>query len=156
EGKYQPDLGVHVGAIRSFALSFSRPLLIGSCVLAMVLGLKVDHSRSAPHTVRLVADITPGPSSSHPENLIEFEGKLYFKAATIGTGADLWRLDGRTANLVADTNPGPESSNPASFEIFGEYLYFRARSEANGVELWRTDGNTVELFADLEPGPDSS
>ena len=110
--------------------------------------------------VVLVNDINPGidndyygsfPNSSYPNNLTEFNGKLYFTADDGETGRELWVSDGTTqgTSLVVDLYPDrlngedsdyPNSSFPASFYEFNHKLYFSARDSRNNPELWVTDG----------------
>jgi hypothetical protein len=66
----------------------------------------------------LAADIQPGPASSYPEALTEYNGDLYFWAQTATLGNRLFRFDGTNVSLVGDlfyylygtTGRGGESS----------------------------------------------
>ncbi len=68
---------------------------------------------------------------------VALNGKLYFAAATAGTGIELWQSDLNGANmaLVKDIVTGTGSASPAQFTLVGSTLYF----VANGG-LYKSDG----------------
>jgi ELWxxDGT repeat protein len=110
----------------------------------------------------LVADINTNPTSvadGYPEELIPFDGKLYFDADDGTHGEELWKTNGGGlgpggTELVADLQPGPGSSIPSDPVVGAGHLWFRAATAA-GNELWNTDGVTLHA-ADIAPGPASS
>ncbi len=94
-------------------------------------------------------------SFSSIDELINFNGTLYFVANDGTSGTELWRSNGTVAGtvLVRDIFPGSESSSPRSLTPMGANLYFSANS-ASGVELWRsngTSGGTTQV-KDIRPG----
>ena len=124
--------------------------------------------------VVLVKDINPGVSedyngssfanSSSPQDLIEFNDKLYFTADDGENGRELWVSDGTAegTQLVANINPGSSSdynngSNIQELAKFGDRLYFGADNGESGTELFVSDGTTegTELLVDFDPGSSS-
>jgi ELWxxDGT repeat protein len=111
----------------------------------------------------LVADIYPGfgellPNSSHPLNLTEVNGTLFFTANDGIHGTELWQVNQEgNAVLVADINP---DNNPNDFlgsfnltEVNGT-LFFTANDGIHGEELWQVnqEGNAI-LVEDINPDP---
>ena len=123
---------------------------------------------------QLLLDINPGisnygyyydgsnPSSSNPDNFIEFNDKLYFTADDGENGYELWVSDGTTSGtqLLLDINPGisnygyAKSSYASNFIEFDDKLFFTANDGENGHELWVSDGTTsgTQLLLDINPG----
>jgi ELWxxDGT repeat protein len=115
----------------------------------------------------MVKDIRPGsdtssgnllPSNSHPRDLINVNGTLFFSADDGGaTGRELWKSNGtaETTVPVKDIFPGSGwSITSSSMAAIGDILYFNADDGENGVELWRSNG-TVEgtyMVKDIFPG----
>ena len=118
---------------------------------------------------QLVKDINPNPiypgTDSSPNDFVESNGKLFFKADDGTTGEELWISDGTTegTQLVKDINPdvstfyyypqGVGSYPEPLIEVAGK-LFFTADDGTNGRELWVSDGTTegTQLFKDLNPG----
>ncbi|NOY72345.1 MAG: hypothetical protein GXP14_08205 [Gammaproteobacteria bacterium] len=111
-------------------------------------------------TTMIVKDINPGPLSSNPSHLTEYQGQLYFVAETDGVGRELWKSDGTEKGtlMVKDIYPGTPSSNPRNFVVFNGLLYFTATNKIFGTELWRTDGSEegTALIKDVVEGEESS
>ena len=138
--------------------------------------------------VVLVADINPDRSSnyyfsdgrnSYPENLTEFNDKLYFTANDGETGKELWVSDGTAdgTHLLVDIDPSSNNNGQNSnyyydpysylytssydvtgFTEFNDKLYFTANDGKNGHELWVSDGTTdgTHLLLDINPGDNES
>lgn len=94
----------------------------------------------------LVADLNP-TSDSYPEELTEYNGKLYFRAyADDSIGTELYVYDGVNApTLVADLFPGSSGgwaneSYPYSLNVVNGKLVFVASSPSGRDELWEYDG----------------
>ena len=91
----------------------------------------------------LAADISPGRSSSAPNNLSVVGGQVYFGAGFPNKGVEPYRFDPATgqATLIRDVQPATEwSSDPTRFISDGtpHGAYFIA--EDLGAGLWHTDG----------------
>jgi ELWxxDGT repeat protein len=118
---------------------------------------------------KLMADLYSGENSygfaysSYPDNLIEFNGRLYFTANDGVHGTELLVSDGTPegTQLVADLYPGENSyfgyinsSSPSDLTEFNGKLYFTADDGENGRELFVSDGTPegTQLAADISPG----
>ena len=103
----------------------------------------------------LVLDIMPGPTSSGPEGLTAFQGRVYFSADPSADGfnnnRELWMSDGTAAGTqqVADLNPFG-SSFPEDITATDQHVYFSAQTFDLGREPYSTDGTTTVLLGDLE------
>jgi ELWxxDGT repeat protein len=88
----------------------------------------------------LLKDISPGTSSSTPQDLFKIPKKnlVYFSASMAGVGRELWRTDGTEAGtvLVSDIYPGTGNSAPRDFFFNNRRLYFSAEGETVGRELF--------------------
>jgi ELWxxDGT repeat protein len=112
-------------------------------------------------TTSLVADITPGESSSSPGFLTAVGNTLFFAATDPTSGRELWKTDGTTTSRVADIRPGvfqfsPGSSYPEDLTAVGNTLFFTANDGSSGRELWKTDGTTTSRVANIFPGEGNS
>lgn len=100
---------------------------------------------TAPGT-RLLVDIDPvvtsrGPLSSSPQDFVEYNGLLFFTAAT-SRGRDLWQTDGTAAGtaMVLDIEPGT-SAAPIELTVAGPRLFFSVGPVLTGPRfLWSSDG----------------
>ena len=88
---------------------------------------------------------------------------VYFGAADLTHGHELWKTDGTEAGtvLVKDIFPGAEAGIPGveagsvfRFAALGQTLYFHARDPEHGEELWKSDGTEAGtvLVKDINPG----
>jgi len=104
----------------------------------------------------LVANISPGATSSSPTNLSAVGNQLFFAANDSITGSELWKSDGTSTatTRVADINPTGSSSTPGNFTVVGNTVYFTATNSSTGKELWKTDlaGTSATLVNDLRLG----
>ncbi len=104
----------------------------------------------------MVADIHPGPGSSNPNELVDWNGTTYFRADDGVHGSELWRTDGTESGtqLVCDIRPGNESSGIGEIVRAGDKLFFRADDGTHGVELWCSDGTPegTALVRDIVTG----
>lgn len=108
----------------------------------------------------LVRDICPGYNSSEPQNLTEFNNKLYFSAYSPESGRELWVSDGTETGtkMLKDINPYTAGSNPSLLTVSSGFLYFVANDGEHGNELWVSDGTEsgTLLTKDINPGSASS
>lgn len=103
--------------------------------------------------VYVVKDIIPA-QKDQVQYLFPALGAMYFCAADLTNGAELWRTDG-TANgtiLIKDINPGKPGSYPQALAEVNGKLLFRATDATMGYELWVTDGTTngTQLLKDFD------
>jgi ELWxxDGT repeat protein len=117
---------------------------------------------------QLVSDLRTGEDNygningAYPNNLVEFNGKLYFTANNGESGSELYVSDGTTGGteLLLDLRTGEDifgnvyGSYPGNFLEFNGKLYFSANNGENGGELYVTDGTAggTELLVDIYPG----
>ncbi|MCC6463134.1 MAG: T9SS type A sorting domain-containing protein [Saprospiraceae bacterium] len=124
----------------------------------LLLGLPVFSQQ-----VTLLKDLRTGSNGSDPfsvNNLVEFNGHLFFAANDGVNGTELWMSDGTPAgtSLLKDIHPGAGSSDCQNFYVVGNALLFTAIHPDHGLELWRTDGTadgTVlvkDIFAGAKDG----
>ena len=87
----------------------------------------------------MVADLRPGPLSSHPQALRALDGYLILAADDGVHGLEPWRSDGTFGGtfLLGDVLAGRRSSSPRDFAVAGEWLLFNAGRPAAGYELFR-------------------
>jgi len=123
-----------------------------------VHGSELWRSDGSEAGTTLVADLSPGSSSSAPSSFTSFAGRVFFAASSPATGREVWftneRHDG--ARLLKDINPGANDGiDPLGFLFLlaGDRLYFPALNEV-GIELWLTDGTTrgTRLIKDIHLG----
>lgn len=104
----------------------------------------------------LLKDITPGSSSSFPNEFTPFANRLFFTANAQGeTGSELWSTDGTATgtSLVKDIHPGSSHATPNDLTVVGDQLLFWADDGSHGQELWRTDSSLqTTLVKDIRPG----
>lgn len=116
-------------------------------------------------TLRMVADIYADTVSSSPDNMIAYNGKLYFTADDGTHGDELWVYDPATEDcqMVYDINSGSQGSSPENMLVFNGKLYFTATDgymlldrSYSGTELWVYDGtNDPVIVYDINTQPDS-
>lgn len=112
----------------------------------------------------LLKDINDDPSfragNSNPDQFIEYNGLVYFRAQSPGSGTELWVTDGTEAGTqqVAEIQPGDDNGNPFDFIVYRGLLYFTANDGTTGSELWSSDGTAAgtQLVVDIAPGSTSS
>jgi ELWxxDGT repeat protein len=98
-----------------------------------------------------VKDINLGADSSTLQDLVNFDGVLYFGASDPMHGDELWKSDGTVLGtiLVEDINPGVNSSRPSfysrsyNFVQSNHKLFFWADDGIHGTELWAIESNAV-------------
>ncbi|MEM7311786.1 MAG: hypothetical protein AAF497_01415 [Planctomycetota bacterium] len=115
----------------------------------------------ATNQVRMVADLSSGPTSSGPSGrFVVLDDKLYFTAYQPGFGFELhvYNPASDQVSIAADAMPGPVTSAINDMIAVGNVIYFSAISPGFGKELMKYDVSTEELslVADIESGPGSS
>lgn len=107
----------------------------------------------------LIKDIyNDGNNSSYPNDLVEINGKVYFKATTPDHGKELWVSDGTEAGTMEllDIVEGTDSPSIGNLTVIDSKLYFRA-SKDDDSEMWVSDGTTegTKVLADINKAPQS-
>lgn len=90
-------------------------------------------------TLYRVSDIYAGATGSAPEDLVVYNGALYFGAnGNDGTGREIWMYEpGLGASRVVDIYAGASSSYPYYLTVYNGALYFGANgNDGAGRELW--------------------
>jgi ELWxxDGT repeat protein len=126
--------------------------LLSLCSLLLLSSAFVFAQQPKP---TLAVDIIPGADPSNPENIVAFNGKLYFAMNDSNFDQELWSYNGVNApTRVADINPGSANwSSPTDLIVFKNKLYFRADDGVHGPELWVYDGtNPPSMVMDIYPG----
>ena len=93
-------------------------------------------------TAQLVADVYPDAQNSFPAELTPFGGRLYFRAAPLTSGLDVWSTDGTTAGtrLELDLRPGVGVSTfDSNFAVANGRLLFISDIPFYGHELCQLD-----------------
>jgi ELWxxDGT repeat protein len=95
---------------------------------------------------------------SHPRDLTDVNGTLFFSAADPAHGFELWKSDGTPAGtvLVKDINPGSGWSNPANLTNVNGTLFFTASDGTSGTQLWKSDGTAAGTVLIKDINPNSS
>ena len=121
-------------------------------------------------TLRL-EDLNPGIASSDPQNLISFDGFLYYSAYTFLEGRELFKTTGEPGGSVMVSvvddgiNPGILDANPSFLTAVGSsYLFFSATTKLDGRELLILLGSSIVsspnsrllTMIDIVPGQASS
>jgi ELWxxDGT repeat protein len=95
----------------------------------------------------MLIDIVGGVWSSHPTDLVAFNGRVFFQASTVDEGAELWSSDGSESGtaMVADIAIGYNvSSDPMNLVPAGDQLFFIASEDGtSNYDLWVYDGAEV-------------
>jgi ELWxxDGT repeat protein len=155
----------HMGAVLAGSIVLATLLL----VVANLAFAQSAKKKAQPHLKPfLVEDIYPGKTSSEPNWLVNFKGRLLFGANHPKFGEELWRSNGARSGtrLVKDIDPGPlvikkmektetGSSAPDSVLRTKKWIYFQATTVKYGDELWKSDGTEsgTKLVKDIVPGP---
>src|SRR6218665_1973221 len=112
----------------------------------------------------LLKDIVTSNASSHPRNMVEANGKMFFVSKGINNNAEIWVTDGTSGGTSVVKNPnlfsGPYLSGSAIYSIGNKVLFsaYSYNPEYTGTELWVSDGTSsgTQLLKDIYPGQNSS
>lgn len=100
---------------------------------------------------RMLAPIPHG-ANARPEDLVAFQGKLYFLAGDSPAG--LWTSDGTEAGTVQIQSLGRSASPFSMLTVHAGRLWFFAGDDEHATELWTSDGTEggTGLAVELAPG----
>jgi ELWxxDGT repeat protein len=122
-------------------------------------GLELWRTDGTIEGTTLVKDISPGPDSSSPTNLLNINGTLHFFAKDETGGWGLWQSNGTSEGTVLVKYVSPVAGSPPDqlTNVNGR-LFFAANDGVNGRELWISDGTSegTNLLKDVLPGAASS
>ncbi len=76
------------------------------------------------------------------QQLVEYNGILYFNGEDLSKGQELWKCDGTNVIRVTDIFPNTGNSDPQLLTVFKGLLYFFA-TDATGRGLWKFDGTNA-------------
>lgn len=94
----------------------------------------------------LVSSLDFQGGAHNPQDLIVFNGILYFSAGDEYDGQELWRSNGTLSGTYQVKNINTanyQGSDPKYFHKYNGRLYFTAIDGTNGRELWQTDGTST-------------
>jgi len=101
-----------------------------------------------------VADIGTSSNDGILEELVAYDGALYFAADDGTSGRELFVYEpGTGLSLVKDINPNGDAA-PQDLTVFDGRLYFSAENGTDGREPYAYDGTTVNHL-DFNPGSPS-
>jgi ELWxxDGT repeat protein len=111
----------------------------------------------------MIKDVVVGNAAAAiPDELIAYNGKVYFPANDGLNGIELWATDGTTAgtNLFLNiaTSPTFPNSRPHNFAVAEGKLYFSAFTASTQYEPWISDGTPAgtNMLIDIDPGSGGS
>jgi ELWxxDGT repeat protein len=114
-----------------------------------------------PAKLRLVADLNAGPEGSGLTGFFEWNGKMWFRAASTQGGKTVWSLyatDGSMAGTqrIKDFPPQERGSIFDNPFVFENRLYFQGYNAAlgKGSRVWVTDGTEAGTRPISEDGKD--
>lgn len=83
------------------------------------------------------------------DNLVSFNGRLFFTLITSNYGAELWSTDGtkQGTGIYKDIFPGFGGSNPIHLTVVNNTLLFFATEDGNAYKLWQTKGDAADIIA---------
>lgn len=99
----------------------------------------------------LERDINTEAASSNPQDVINYQGFLYFQANDGILGDEMWQYDLSTgeASIAVDLDEGEDSSNPVNFFGFDGRIFFSARIGSSARRLYvydPSDGSAQQVF----------
>ncbi|TDU72940.1 ELWxxDGT repeat protein [Prosthecobacter fusiformis] len=152
----EPELvkNIHTGAASRRALqsdSYVTAWVNDRCLVTMPslgYGQELWVSDDTPAGMHLLADISPGPTSSSPHSFTpNAEGsRVFFSAADILNGRNLWVTDGTEAGTLRLTDPINAAGKgvwPSDIRAFRDGVLFHSLYDGNQTALWFSDGTVV-------------
>lgn len=98
-----------------------------------------------------IRDLNSGVSSTFPQYLTAFNGKLLFSGQSSFLGIELASSDGSLSgtNFILDHNPGNADGRPEFLISLGPLLLYVTDDGVHGRELWKNNGSSSAILADL-------
>ncbi len=88
-------------------------------------------------SMRMLADISSGPTSSECGEFLEHNYLCYFVAENATFGREIWRTNGDLYEVVSDdASPGPWSLRPGELTHFRDWVVYAATTSHQGREIW--------------------
>jgi ELWxxDGT repeat protein len=110
-----------------------RRSLIAALLLALLAPAAASADRLTVRGTQVFKSVVPDLQTQFGNELVTFNGFVYFEANDDVHGNELWRTDGTNAgtSLVSDIYPGlpNTNSNPHRLTVVGDRLYFNAYNE---------------------------
>ncbi len=111
-----------------------------------------------------MANIRSYSNSSYPENFIEFNNKIYFKADGGSYGYEMWEYDpsadssSTNPQRISDIRSGSSAgiSWTDHWIVYNGALYFVGNDGSYGDELYSYDGSSFTRISDIYSGSNSS
>ncbi|WP_172992252.1 ELWxxDGT repeat protein [Lacipirellula parvula] len=127
---------------------------------------RIGRSDSQYFGLTIPSPLHPG-STLHRDNIVNFNGTLYFLSGNSAGGTSLWKLAEGEANATyvfgSNTPPPPSPSSPIVdplqyLTVAGDKLYFAGRSSYYGIEPWVSDGTVAgtRMLKDITGASSSS
>ncbi|WP_188475586.1 ELWxxDGT repeat protein, partial [Gemmobacter megaterium] len=143
---------------------FGTPVVAGGLIFftgySAAAGYELWVSDGTAAGTVMVADITPGSTSSSITSLIAFgDGVAFMVYDNTDFEYRLWVSDGTAAGTqqVLEINPSGDDGIGA-LQVIGDKLYFTADNGTDGAELWVSDGTAAGtlMLTDINPTGGSS
>jgi ELWxxDGT repeat protein len=143
-------------------LGFTGGYLLFAAQKTATSNYELFKSDGTPEGTILLKEIQNASSGSYPSNGFEYDGDVFFTAASSTYGNELWRSNGTGGGtqMVKDMRVGSQDSDPGNLIEMGGLLYFTAEQDGSYDRgLWVSDGTTAGTYRikDLdipEPDPD--
>lgn len=121
-----------------------------SLALVIVAGCLSSPHRATAEWATIVTDIAPGPDSSNPRVLTEYDSSLFFHASS-----RLWKSDGTsvgTTSVLSTT-----TLHITQMAVADQRLFMRANpTYTSDHQLWISDGESAWGLSDAEPNEEDS
>ncbi len=114
----------------------------------------------------IMYNIRPYSNSSYPEQFIEYNGKIYFKADDGSYGYEMWEYDptadasSSNPKRISDIRTGGSGKSGVSWTenwlVWNNKLYFVGNDGSYGDEIYSYDGSSFTRITDINSGSNSS
>ncbi|MES2431762.1 MAG: hypothetical protein V4556_12555 [Bacteroidota bacterium] len=94
----------------------------------------------------LIKNIKAGASPSYADGYIQMNGYVYFRAASVGTAATLWRTNGTEAGTVEIVVPALTIWSTTIAKVNDKLVFIGNDNNVTGPEPWVSDGSVEGTF----------